>query len=795
MAKRNKLWYKQPAKKWEEALPLGNGRMGAMIFGGVRRERLQLNEDTLWAGYPVQEDNPAAAASLPEARLLLAEGRYAEAQQLVERSMLGSPGQGVQPYQPLGDLFLDFAGEPDERDYVRSLDLNTAAACIEFGAGERRQRRTAFISAADQVMLVRIESADPAGLEVAVSIGSELRHGVQAASDGTLLLTGECPLRVQNHNNGQEPAVIYDEERPGRPMRFAALVRVFHEGGVLHAEDGRLTVSGAKEITLLYTSATSFDGPGRAPGLSGRDPEAVCRSVMRGAEGKSFDELLAAHARDYQALFERVELRLGAPQRADNANLPTDERLRRIMDGAQDPDMLSLIFQYGRYLLISSSRPGTQAANLQGIWNDKVQPPWNCDYHFNINLQMNYWLAETCHLSECHEPLFDLIGQQAVTGAETARIQYGCRGWTAHTMSDLWRTNNVGPSGDAQWAYWPMAGAWLCRHLWEHYLFAKDIDFLKQRAWPLIREAARFLLDWLVADEAGRLITSPSTSPENSFIVPGADRYSSVSRATAMDITLCRELFGIVIEASGELGAEEAFAETCREARSKLPPLQIGAKGQLMEWDRDVADADPKHRHLSHLYGLYPGSELTVTGTPEYTQAARRSLEIRGNEGTGWSMGWKVALWARLGDGEQAVQVLNNFLSIVDGEGFDYHRGGMYPNLLCAHPPFQIDGNFGSAAGIAEMLLQSHEQDIHLLPALPAEWAEGRVSGLRARGGYTVSIVWAGGRLTEASVTADFAGKRKVRCRGHMLDIDFSAGVPVAILASAEGNLKIRHGE
>ncbi|WP_309274212.1 glycoside hydrolase family 95 protein [Paenibacillus sp.] len=776
------LWYKQPAKKWEEALPIGNGRMGAMVFGGIQRERLQLNEDTLWAGYPVKEDNPEAAASLPEARRLLVEGRYVEAQQLIESRMLGMPGHGVQPYQPLGDLFLEFAGEPDEKEYIRSLDLNTAVARTEFGMGGQRQHRTVFVSAADQVMVVHCESTDPTGIELTVSLSSELKHGVHAAPSGELLLKGECPLRVSNHNNGQDPAVVYDEERPGRPMYFAALVRVLHEGGDIHTEEERIVITGATWITLLYTSATSFDGSDRIPGQSGRDPIAVCRSVMDQAEKKSYDELLAAHERDYQALFGRVELQLGAPKDADSADLPTDERLRRMMNGAKDPDMLSLVFQYGRYLLISSSRPGTQAANLQGIWNDKVQPPWNSDYHFNINLQMNYWLAETCNLPECHEPLFNLIEQQAVTGAETARIQYGCSGWTAHTMSDIWRTNNVGPRGNAEWAYWPMAGAWLCRHLWEHYLFTQDREFLKQRVWPLIREAARFMLDWLVVDESGHLITSPSTSPENSFIVPGTDRYSSISQATAMDITLCRDLFAIVIEASGELELDEVFAEGCREALGKLPPLQIGARGQIVEWDQDFADADPKHRHLSHLYGLYPGSELTMAGTPEYMKAARRSLEIRGNEGTGWSMGWKVAMWARLHDGEQASHVLNNFLTIVEGEGFDYHKGGIYPNLMCAHPPFQIDGNFGSAAGIAEMLLQSHEQDLHLLPALPASWGEGSVKGLRARGGYTVNVFWQDGILTQAFVTADFAGKHKVRYLGKVLEIDFEADVPVAIV-------------
>jgi len=789
MVKQNKLWYKQPAKKWEEALPIGNGRMGAMVFGGMRRERLQLNEDTLWAGYPVMENNSEATASLPEARRLLAEGRYVEAQQLIESHMLGMPGQGVQPYQPLGNLILEFAGELDEKEYTRSLDLNTAVARTEFGTEGQRQRRTVFVSAPDQVMVVHCESTDPVGMEVTVSLSSDLKHDVHAAPSGELLLTGECPLRVNNHNNGQYPAVVYDEERPGRPMRFAALVHVLHEGGQIHDEEERIVITGATRITLLYTSATSFDGSDRIPGQSSRDPIAVCRSVMEQAESKSYDTLLAAHELDYQALFGRMELQLGAPKDRDNVDLPTDERLRCIMNGVNDPDMLSLVFQYGRYLLISSSRPGTQAANLQGIWNDKVQPPWNSDYHFNINLQMNYWLTETCNLSECHEPLFDLIEQQAVTGAETARIQYGCSGWTAHTMSDIWRTNNVGPSGNAEWAYWPMAGAWLCRHLWEHYLFTQDRGFLKQRAWPIIREAARFMLDWLVADETGRLITSPSTSPENSFIVPGTDRYSSVSQATAMDMTLCRDLFAIVIQTSEELELDEAFAQSCREVLGKVPSLQIGKRGQIVEWDEDFADADPKHRHLSHLYGLYPGSELTMAGTPEYMKAARRSLEIRGNEGTGWSMGWKVAMWARLQDGEQASHVLHNFLTIVEGEGFDYHKGGIYPNLMCAHPPFQIDGNFGAAAGIAEMLLQSHEKDLHLLPALPASWEEGGVKGIRGRGGYTVNASWQNGKLTKATVSADFAGKRKVRYRGNVLVIDFEAGVPVEIVFTESGEL------
>ncbi|WP_195575339.1 glycosyl hydrolase family 95 catalytic domain-containing protein [Paenibacillus sp. 1001270B_150601_E10] len=782
----NQLWYERPAGTWSEALPLGNGRMGGMVFGGTVKERIQLNEDTLWAGYPANEINDDAVHYLQEARDLLAEGRPLEAQQLIERKMLGTAGNGVQPYQPLGNLTIHCLNELEEEDYERSLDLPTAVARTIFGSTDKRHERSVFISVPDQVMVVHWQTNDPAGLHVEVGLDSLLEHQVVANEHGELLLTGRCPIHVRNHNNGVVPEVIYEQEQPGKGMRFAASVRIIHEGGQT-GQQGRdkLTIAGASSFTLLYTSATSYAGFDQIPGTSHVDPVEQCRGSLLACLGKSYEQLLEAHLQEYQPLFQRARLRLGAEQE-DRSELPTDQRLFQLVNGAKDPQLMSLVFQYGRYLLIASSRPGTMAANLQGIWNDMVMPPWNCDYHLNINLEMNYWLAESCNLSDMHEPLFKLIEEQAITGAETARRQYGCRGWTAHTMTDIWRTNNVGPAGQAEWAFWPMGGAWLCSHLWEHYLFTKDTDFLEQRALPLMRGAAQFLLDWLIETEEGQLITSPATSPENNYVTED-QKACSVSRAAAMDLLLCRELFTSVIEACEALPLHKGdeLVEACRDALSKLKPIEIGSRGDIVEWEKELHEWDPRHRHVSHLYGLYPGREFTAEDKFEYFEAARRSLELRGNEGTGWSMGWKVALWARLYDGNQAIQVLHNFLYVIDDtSGYDYHRGGIYPNLFCAHPPFQIDGNFGAAAGIAEMLLQSHRETIHLLPALPAEWDEGHMKGLRARGGYTVDISWKKGELVQAVITSDRDQRTIVQYRERTVQVDCNAGTPVVLSES-----------
>ncbi|WP_152394463.1 glycoside hydrolase family 95 protein [Paenibacillus guangzhouensis] len=783
MQKAAKLWYKQPAVQWTEALPLGNGRMGAMVFGGVERDRLQMNEDTLWAGYPREEHNPNALTYLAAARDYIAAKQYAEAEALVENHMLGTDGHGVQPYQPLGNVYLDFEGIAKEEAYTRELDLHTAIATTKIGSGDEQHIRKVFISAVDQVMAVRLEAAQANRFDVTIAMDSLLRYQVSVDGQG-LLLMGTAPTKVQNHNNRIEPAVVYDDE--GRSMRFAAMIKIAETDGNAELESDGIYLKGATYATLLYTSATSYSRFDEMPGQTSIDPAVVCRDTLQQAGKKCYVELEADHVTDYQRLHQRVDFELHDPEHEYTQSWPTDERLKRMAQGKTDLDMSRLLFQYGRYLLISSSRPGTQPANLQGIWNDMVQPPWNADFHLNINLQMNYWLAESCHLSECHEPLFQLIEEQAVTGAKTARIHYGCDGWTAHTMSDIWRTNNVGPTGEATWAYWPMGGAWLCQHLWEHYLFNQDISFLREKAWPLMRGAAEFMLDWLIENEEGQWITSPSTSPENHFYDPVTRQPRSVTEASAMDLSIAWEMLSITEQAGRLLGVDETFTNRCEDVLIKLKPLQISSQGYLVEWNEDFEEVDPQHRHFSHLFGLYPGRQFTMEHTPAYCEAMRNTMERRGDEGTGWSMGWKVAVWARLRDGDRALRLLDNFMQVGTDQAFNYRKGGIYPNLFCAHPPFQIDGNFGAAAGIAEMLLQSHLMDIHLLPALPAKWQDGYIHGLRARGGYTVSMVWLHGKLTQATIIADRDSTCQVRYQGAMMEIVCKAGVAVQLTWAEE---------
>jgi len=755
-----------------------------MVFGGQDRDRLQMNEDTLWAGYPREEHNPDALRYLSAARESIAAKKYGEAQALVEKHMLGTDGHGVQPYQPLGNVYLDFTGLSKDEAYTRELDLNTAIATTVIGSGDQQHTRRVFISAVDQVMVIRLECSPAHAFDVAVSMDSLLRY--QVSSDGLgLRLTGTAPTKVQNHNNGIEPAVVYDDE--GLSTRFAAMFTVAETDGQVQVEPDRVHLTGTTYATLLYTSATSFSRFDEIPGQTSIDPVELCKDTLQMAGEKSYLGLEAAHIADYQALYQRVDFELG-----DNGNeyaqqWPTDERLQRIANGMRDLDMSRLLFQYGRYLLISSSRPRTQPANLQGIWNDMVQPPWNADFHLNINLQMNYWLAESCHLAECHEPLFQLIEEQAVTGAKTARIQYGCDGWTAHTMSDIWRTNNVGPTGEAAWAYWPMGGAWLCQHLWEHYLFGQDLCFLRDQAWPLIQGAAEFLLGWLIENEAGQLVTSPSTSPENHFYDPMNRQPRSVTEASGMDLAIAWEMLSIANQAGQRIGVNEVFTNRCQEALARLKPLQISSKGYLVEWDKDFEEVDPQHRHFSHLFGLFPGRQFTMEHTPAYCEAMRNTMERRGDEGTGWSMGWKVAVWARLGDGDRALRLLDNFMQVDTDQMFNYHKGGIYPNLFCAHPPFQIDGNFGAAAGISEMLLQSHLMDIHLLPALPSVWHQGYIRGLRARGGFTVSMEWSHGDLTKAVIIADRDSTCQVRYRGETTEIACKAGIAVQLTWVEQG--------